>query len=95
MVRELTEDLDTHGLFIYWKHGSHWVLQTYLNEHPGIASDVEEERRRIRGQTPITSSGEGAQSPINIRAEGDAIVDSTVVDDSVVNRSSIDGDQSQ
>lgn len=89
--RELTETLGCRGLFIYWRHGSHWDLEVYLDEHPGIARDVETERRKIRGQKPITGddSTDSIGSGIDIHAEGDAIMDSTVVEDSVVNRSSI------
>lgn len=93
--KELAEELGTRGLFIYWKRGSHWVLQTYLEEHPRMASDVEEERRQLRGRTPIKKQRDGNQSNLNIRAEGDAIVNSTVVEDAVVNRSTIAEDQSE
>lgn len=90
--KELAENLGTRGLFIYWKHGSHWVLDRYLAEHPRIAANVKQERRRIRGQTPIQAmdSAGSDDTRIEIRPEGDAIVDSTVIDDSVVNRSSVD-----
>jgi hypothetical protein len=92
--QELTEKQGCRGLFIYWRHGSHWDLETYLDEHPRIAENVKEERRKIRGQDPITAeeTTTPGDTKINVRAEGDAIVDSTVVDDSVVNRSSIDNE---
>lgn len=92
--QELTETHGCHGLFIYWRNGSHWDLETYLDAHPRIADRVEKERRKIRGQEPITADETNTRSDteITIRAERDAIVDSTVVDDSVVNRSSIDGE---
>jgi hypothetical protein len=91
--RELTEQLDTPGLFIYWETGSHWLLGRYLAEHPDIRRDVIREQRKIRGQRPIgAEQGEqsGTEKHVEIRPEGDAIVDSTVIDDSVVNRSSVD-----
>jgi hypothetical protein len=93
--RELVERLDTHGLFVYWETGSHWVLGRYLEEHPDIRRDVIREQRKIRGRQPIgveQENSDSAEKNVEIRAEGDAIVDSTVIDDSVVNRSLNDQD---
>lgn len=33
---------DVPGLFIYQKTGSYWLIDEYLEAHPGIAEDVEE-----------------------------------------------------
>ena len=91
--RELADERETQALFIYWKTGSHWELSNYLETHGGIRNDVIREQRKIRGAQPIGTQEQESTSAgnhIEIRAEGDAIVDSTVVEDSVVNRSRIE-----
>ncbi|ERH10381.1 MAG: hypothetical protein J07HX64_02154 [halophilic archaeon J07HX64] len=53
------------------------------------------EQRKIRGRRPIGAEQEESDSAdkhVEIRAEGDAIVDSNLIDDSVVNRSLNDQD---
>jgi len=95
--KEISDSEGVPGLFIYWRRGSHWLLDTYLDEHPSLASKVERERRKIRGQNPVTATemSETVDGAIDVRSEGDVIIDSTVVDDSVVNRSSIGDDDSR
>jgi len=96
--RELTDQLDTRGVFIYWETGSHWLLCRYLEEHPGIERDVIREQRKIRGRRPIGAEQEEQSSTekhVELRPEGDAIVDSTLINDSVVSRSLNDPDDTE
>jgi len=43
------EQTDSRGVFIYQKRGSRWLIDEYLDAHPGIADDVREEIESIRG----------------------------------------------
>lgn len=90
--KQLAERMETRGLFIFWKHGSHWVLDRYLDEHPEIARDVEGEARKLRGSSPVQPDGESAGGDrIDIQAGGDVDVnvDSFVAEDFVANRSDV------
>ncbi|MFB6183143.1 MAG: hypothetical protein ABEI96_01195 [Haloarculaceae archaeon] len=95
--QELAARLDVRGLFIYWRNGSHWLLQTYLDQHPKIRADVQDERQKIRGRTrsPGTVHADADIDHRNISADGDVIIDSTVVNDAVVNRSAIGDGESE
>ena len=44
MAKNLMDEHDLRGLFIYQKTGSLWLIDEYLEAHPGIAEDVEDER---------------------------------------------------
>lgn len=41
---DLMEKHDCQGLFEYSPSGSRWLVEEYLEAHPGIAEDVESER---------------------------------------------------
>jgi len=43
------ERTDSRGVFIYQRRGSRWLIDEYLNAHPGIADDVQQEIELIRG----------------------------------------------
>lgn len=44
MAKQIMEEHDLPGVFVYQKSGSVWMIDEYLDAHPGIARDVENER---------------------------------------------------
>ena len=44
MGKDAMEKYDLPGVFIYQKTGSVWLIDEYLDAHPGIAEDVRRER---------------------------------------------------
>lgn len=95
----LADENGVDGLFVYQRTGSHWSLDTYLDAHPDIATQVREKRRKLRGEnrvqfdekpTPESQPRDpGRPERYDIRAGGDVIVADTVVSDAVVNRADI------
>ena len=45
MGKKIMRKHDLPGVFIYQKSGSEWLLEEYLEAHPGIAEDVENENK--------------------------------------------------
>lgn len=42
------EETDSRGVFIYQKRNSRWLIDEYLDAHPDIADDVQEEIESLR-----------------------------------------------
>lgn len=46
-AKDAMETYDVRGLFRYRDTGSRWLVDEYLDSHPGIAADVRRERMTI------------------------------------------------